>query len=160
MNNNLYNKAFTINAASIYMFKSSRKNSICSDTISVNHLINHTENRRINDERIIQQFAGTLESIVYTSLKFNRHLELSVYMDYGKNTGYIDANKELYNTWEDIRYSWQRVKFSSIEQCINFLYSVYCLIYPYNEINLEKGIYNDPSIKYYINMFYRKDMAA
>ena len=160
MSRELYNKAFTINAASIYCFKSSRKNSICSDTISINHLINHTEDRKITDERIRQQFTGTLESIVYNALKFNNHLELSVYMDYGKNSSYINANKENYNTWEDIRFSWQRVKFSSIEQCINFLYSVYCLIYPYNEINLQNTIYNDPSVKYYINMYYRKEVAA
>ncbi len=160
MNNNLYNKAFAINAASIYMFKSGRKNSICSDTISINHLINHTENRRVDDERIIQQFIDTLESIVFTSLDFKKHLELSVYMDYGKNSSYINANKELYNTWEDIRFSWQRVQFSSIEQCINFLYSIYCLIYPYNEINLSNTIYNDPSVKYYINMYYKKEVAA
>jgi hypothetical protein len=110
----------------------------------------------------MQQFAGTLESIVYTSLKFGGHLELSVYMDYGKNSSYINANKENYNTWEDIRLSWQRVKFSSIEQCINFLYSIYCLIYPYNEINLKNTIYNNPSVKYYINKYYhanRKGVA-
>lgn len=160
MNNELYNKAFTINAASILLYKSNRKNSICSDIISVNHLINHADIRRISDERIIQQFAGTLEKIVYTSLQFNRHLELSVYMDYGKNSSFTNANKELYNTWEHVRFSWQRVKFSSLEECINFLYGVYCLIYPYNEINLSNTIYNDPSVKYYINMYYRKGAAA
>lgn len=156
MNNELYNKAFTINAASVLCYKSSRKNSICSDIISINHLINHSDDRRISDESIIRQFTNTLESVVYNSLRFGRHLELTVYLDTGKNSGYINANKELYNTWEDIQFSWYRVKFSSIEQCINFLYSIYCLIYPYNEINLGNTIYNDPSVKYYINMYYKK----
>lgn len=148
-------RPYTINAVSIYLYKSSRKNAVCSDSICVNHLITHDNNKRVSDNRILMQFAGTLEKIVYTAAGFNNHLEVSAYMDIGKNTQYINADKRVYVTTEPLRYYWHRVKFSSIEQAVNFLYGIYCLIYPYNTLNLENTVYQDSSIKYLINLYYK-----
>lgn len=152
--NEMYNRAFCNNAASIMLYKYSRKNAKCSDIISVNHLINHSDSRKIDDERIIQQFINILEKVVFQSLEYNKHLEISVYLDTGKNSSYENASGETYKTTEYLRFCFQRCKFSSIEQAINFLYSVFCLIYPYNEINLENEIHNNASIKYLIKKYY------
>ena len=153
--NTMYNKAFFNNAASVLLYKSNRKNAKCSDIISINHLINHKKDRKISDERIIQQFCGTLEKVVYTALSYSKHLEITVFLDIGKNSSYINTNSEVYKTTEYNRANFHRITFSSIEEAINFLYMVYCLIYPYNEINLSNTIYNNASVKYYINLYYK-----
>lgn len=150
----MYNKAYALNAASIFCYKSSRKNSKCGDIININHLINHVEDRRVSDERILQQIAGTISSVYYQVLQFRKHLELTCYIDSFKNNTYDTTSGEKYHGIEDQRYSFQRVKFSSFEQCINFIFDMYCLIYPYNEIS-RKTLFNDSSVKYYINKFYR-----
>lgn len=156
MNNQIksevYNKGFKSNAMTIYLFKSSRKNSKCSKAINVNHLI--SKGVRLKDERIISQFISTIESIIYNSKEFNNHLEISAYIDIFKNESFMDANNDLYCNTNNLRYNFQRIKFSSIEQCINFIFSLYCLIYPYNEISLNNEIYTNSSIKYFINKFY------
>lgn len=148
----MYNKSFKSNALSIYMFKSSRKNSKCSKAINVNHLI--SKEVKIHDDSIISQFIGTIESIIYTSKQYNNHLEVSAYIDIFKNESFINANNDLYCNTNSLRYNFQRVQFSSIEQCINFIFSIYYLIYPYNEISLSNDIYNNPSIKYLIKEYY------
>lgn len=150
----MYNKGFKNNAMTIFQYKSSRKNSISANLINVNHLI--SKEVKLHDERIIEQFTGTLETIVYNSLKFNKNLELSAYIGTFKNASYKDANDDLYCTTQDLIYSFQRVKFSSIEQCINFLFSLYCLIYPYNEIDLN-SLHSDASVRYFINMYYKNN---
>lgn len=152
--NNMYDKAYALNMASVLCFKSSRKNSKCSDTINILHLINNNDDGKISDERILQQFINTLEKIVYYSLQNNKHLELSVYVNVNKNACFINANNKIYHDVENNRYNFQRVKFSSIESCINFLFSIYDLIYTYNEIS-KKTLYNNSSIKYLINKYYK-----
>lgn len=137
-----------INGMTLFVYKSSRSNSK-SDMLNVFHLI--SENKRIHDDRIISQFVGTLESVVYHSMKYNKHLEITAYVTQAKKEAFINSNDDLYCTTKDIHYNFQRVKFSSIEQCINFLFSLYCLIYPYNEISLSNEIYSNPSVKYLIN---------
>lgn len=154
----MYNKVYCNNAFSLFLFKSSRKNSICSDAINVNHLINHEIDRKISDERILSQFIGTLEKVVYYSLKYARHIEVSLYMDNGKNASYINANNALYHGTEYNTCSWKRVQFSSIEQFIDFLYSVYCMVYSYNELSLLNTVYNNPSVKYFINQYYKMEV--
>lgn len=158
MNNysELYNTAFRVNAASIIMYKSSRKNAKCSDIISINHLINNKTDRKIPDDRILEQFINIVEKVVYTAAGFNNHIELTVNLDSAKNSQYKNVNGETYKTWESNYYTWYRVKCSSVESCINFLYKVFYLIYPYNELNLENTIYNNPSIKYLIKKYYNK----
>lgn len=155
MNNysDTFNTFYQSNAASIYCFKSSRKNSKCSNTISINHLINHAPDRKVSDERIIQQITRTIESIVYYARQY-KHIELSAYIDSFKQIEYTNANNEIYHGVEDQRYCFQRVRFSSIEECINFVFSVYCLIYPYNKID-RNTLHNNASIRYYINAYYK-----
>ena len=128
MNNysDTYNTFYQSNAASIFCYKSSRKNSKCSDIININHLINRETDRRVSDNRIMDQIAGTIEKIVYYCKQY-KHIELSCYMDVFKQIEYENANNEIYHGVEDQRYCFQRVIFSSIEQCINFVFSVYCL---------------------------------
>ena len=155
MNNysDTYNTFYQSNAASIFCFKSSRKNSKCSDIININHLINRETDRRVSDDRIMNQIAETIEKIVYYCKQY-KHIELSCYMDVFKQIEYENANNEIYHGVEDQRYCFQRVIFSSIEQCINFVFSVYCLIYPYNKID-RNTLHNNASIRYFINQYYR-----
>ena len=149
-----YTTPFSLNAASIVLYKSSRKNAKCSDFINVNHLITKENNRKISDERILQQLITTVEDIVYKSLVFNKHLEIKVYCHTFKAVKYSNANNEYYHTVEEIHVDRAREKYSSIEQVINEIFNLYALIYPYNEIS-RKTVSNDSSIKYFINMYYQ-----
>ena len=152
--NENYNTYFKSNAATIYIYKSSRKNSKILKSININHLITQKQDRKIPDGRIIEQFVDTLSYIVNYSEK--RHLELTVYSDVFKQVVYKNANGDNYFTTTDLQYNFNRVGFSSLEQCINFLYTIYNLIYPYNTIDLNNGIYQNTSIKYFINKYYQK----
>lgn len=155
---NKYDKAYYFNTFSLCLHKSNRKNSICSDVINVNHLINHETDNKIPDEKILMQFVGTLETVIYYSLKYQKHLEVSCYVKTGKNINYINANHAIYHGREYMVYSWARVQFSSIEEVIDFLYSVYCLIYPYSELSLSNTVYNHPSIKHLIDKYYQNTL--
>lgn len=157
MNKNIfsdtYSTYFQSNAATIYLYKSNRKNAKIVKSISINHLITQKQDRKIPDGRIIEQFVDTLSYIVDYSEK--RHLEITVYSDVFKKVVYKNANGDNYHTTKDLQYNFYRVKFASIEQCINFLFTIYSLIYPYNTIDLNTGIYQNTSIKYFINKFYQ-----
>lgn len=148
-----YKIPYSLNAASILLYKSSRKNAKCTDFINIDHLINHEKDRRVNDERILQQLAGTVETIVYNSLAFDKHLEFKCVVHTFKAASYLNANNEIYHTVEYITVDRARNKYNSIEQAINEVFDIYALIYPYNEIS-RKTVFNDPSIKYFINMYY------
>lgn len=156
MNNQIksdnYNNGFKSNSITIFMYKSSRKNAKTANAIKVNHLI--SKEVKLHDERIVQQFVGTLEAIVYNSKQFNNHLEILAHVNVFKNASFIDANRDLYCNTNNLIYGFQRVRFYSLENCINFIFSLYCLIYPYNEIDLSQDIYNNPSVRYFIKMYY------
>ena len=138
------------NAAGIYMYKSARKNSRWIH-IPVYHLISK-ENEYINDERIMEQFIGVIEKMAAYARKHN-HIDFDASINIEKNTQYINANNSIYHDTERIYISIPRVECSSIEACINRLYSVFALIYPYNTLNLRE-LHNNPSIRYIINEFY------
>lgn len=148
----MHNKYFKSNAATIYMYKSSRKNSKIINNININHLI--SKNVYVHDDRIMQQLTETIENIVYTAKQYN-HIELTVYTSIFKKASYINANNDLYCTTCDMHPDFIRVKFATIEQTINFIFMVYSLIYPYNEIDIS-DIYNNSSIKYLIKEYYKK----
>ncbi len=150
-----YDTYYSLNAGSLLMYKSSRKNSKCSDFISVNHLINHNEDRKIDDEKILSQFIGTIESIVYQSKKYNKHLEIKIFCHVFKQCNYINANNDLYCTVDDINRDKERQVYNSIEQVINAVFDLYAAIYPYNKIQ-RASVFNNPSIKYFINEYYNK----
>ena len=147
-----FNTYYQNNAASIYCFKSRRKNSKCSDTIAINHLINNAPVRKVSDERILQQVVGTLEKIVYYCKQYE-HIELSIYADIFKPVEYTNVNNEIYHGVEEQRYYSRRKTFSSIEECINYLLFVYTLIYPYNKLSRDT-VHRDTSIRYFINLYY------
>lgn len=147
-----YDLFYKNNNAIIFCYKSNRKNSSSSDIITINHLTSKDTDRTVSDDRIMNQIAGTIEKIVYYCKQYKR-IELSCYVDVSKQAEYENANNELYHDVENQRYNFQRVTFSSIEQCINFVFSVYCLIYPYNKIS-KKTLFNNASIRYFINQYY------
>ena len=153
-----YKAPYTVNACGLYLYKSNRKNAKTKN-VMINHLIktgkNNTNNYKINDDRILSQFIGTISKIVLYSIQNNKHLELSCILDYGKKASYIDANNELTYKLDIRTLHFGRKKFLNIEQCINFIYDVYNLIYPYNTLSLTT-IYNNPSIKYFIKEYYKK----
>lgn len=148
-----YNTFYKNNAASIFCYKSSRKNAKCSNVINIDYLINRETDRRVSDNRIMDQIAGTIEKIV-CYCKQHAHIELTCYVDVFKQIEYKNANEEIYHGVEGQRYNFQRVIFTGIEQCINFIFSVYCLIYPYNKID-HNTLHSNASIRYFINKYYR-----
>ena len=150
--NDNYDAFYKRNNAIMFCYKSNRKNSRSSDIITVNHLIDKGTNCVISDDRIMNQIASTIENVVYYCKQY-KHIELSCYVDASKQADFINANNEVYHDTEDQRYSFQRVAFSSIEQCIDFVFSVYCLIYPYNKIS-KKALFNNASIRYFISQYY------
>ena len=150
--NSDYDTFYQNNTAIIFCYKSSRKNSRSSDIITINHLANQKPDRTVSDDRIMQQITSTMEKIVYYCKQYKR-IELSCYIDVSKQAEYENANNAIYHDIENQRYSFQRVTFSSIEQCISFVFSVYCLIYPYNKIS-KKTLFNNASINYFINQYY------
>ena len=139
------------NAFSLFLYKSSRKNSKCK-LINVNHLINKKEDRKIDDARIIEQLTDVLsESVLY----FNKygHIEARI-MGHGfKQSVYINANGQKYGGVDDVNIYTERTIFYTIEGYINFLYDKFALLYPYNTI-ARRELFNNASIKYYINMYY------
>lgn len=147
-----YEKPYTLNAMSIYVYKSTRKNAKCKH-VNVNHLISHDESGKINDDRILYQFIGTIDKIMQYAKQYD-HIELSMNGSIFKQTNYINANNELYCTVEDMPIIENREQLYSIEQMITSVYYWYCLIYPYNKLNL-KEIHNNKSIRYIINEWYK-----
>ena len=147
-----YDAFYQNNAARILCYKSNRKNSKSSEYINIYHMINHNPDRRVSDNKIIDQMVETLEKIVLYCNQYH-HIELSVYMSVSKQTEYENANKEIYHGVDDLNYCFNHVIFSSIEQCINFVFSIYCLIYPYNKID-RKSLHNNASIRYFISQYY------
>ena len=152
----MYGKAFFMNACTIYLYKSSRKNAKIISDIHINHLITQTEDRKVQDKTILSQFVGVLEKAV-SDIGINGHIEVSVYMDAGKDAIYENANNDSFLGVGDIQYNWQRVTFCTIEGFINFLFSVFCILYPYNKISLSHTLYNDPSIMYWISKYYGRE---
>ena len=140
------------NAFSLFLYKSSRKNSKC-ELINVNHLINNKEDRKIDDAGIIEQLTGVLETSVYYFKNNNNHIESRICGHVFKQSVYINANGQKYGSVDDVNIDGDRVQFYSIEQYINYLYDKFALLYPYNTIS-RRELFNNSSVKYFINMYY------
>lgn len=152
MNN--YNTSYQNNTGFIFCYKSNRKNAKTSDIIYINHLINHDKTvNKISDDKILDQFISTIDKIIYYSKQFN-HLEISCYVNIFKPVEYENANNKMHQDIEKNRYAFQRVTFYSIESCINYVFNIYSLIYPYNKISY-KTLHNNASIRYMINQYYK-----
>lgn len=147
-----YGMSYSLNAATIYAYKSSRKNAQ-REAVHVNHLINkNADGRKINDERILQQFIAVVEKIAYIGKKYN-HFELSANLSIFKDCEYINADKNIYCTVEDIPIKFGRTTMYSIEFIINFVFNIFALIYPYNKIRLA-DVHLNPSIRGIIKKYY------
>lgn len=147
----LYNNSYVNNALSIIIYKNGRKNSRC-ELINVNHLISHDSDRKISDNRIMEQFISIIEKSVYYFNLNNKHIEFSIRGDFFKQS-IRDTVNGLYYGIEAIPFMFDRKQVFSIEQYINHVFSVFCLIYPYNTISTD-SIFNNQSIKYFINQYY------
>lgn len=153
-----YNTFYKDNAACIFCYKSGRKNSKCSDAINIRHLISQEYDSRVSDDRIMDQISGTIAKIVNYCARY-KHIELSCYVNVFKQVEYENANKETYHGVECEHYYFQRIAFSSIEQCIDFVFSVYCQVYPHNKIS-RNTLHNNVNVIYFINQYYSDEKAA
>ena len=137
----------------MFCYKSTRKNAKASDIIMINHLISNKPDHKISDDRIMDQIISTIDKIIYYSKQF-KHLELSCYLDIFQQVEYKNSNNEIYQDVDKHRYAFQRVQFYNIESCINYVFNIYSLIYPYNKISY-KTLHNNASIRYMINQYYK-----
>lgn len=151
------NTPWSLNAASIIMYKSSRKNAKDSGCISINHLISHDADRKIDDARIVDQFHGVLDAILCYSLSVGGYLEVYARGVTFKPTTYINVDGDMYHTVENIPFTYSRQRYYSFEQVVNFVYYIFSMIYPYNTLNLQADIYNDSSIRKMIRKYYGRD---
>ncbi|NCC88668.1 MAG: hypothetical protein EOM05_12555 [Clostridia bacterium] len=146
-------QTFANNAATIIVYKSSRKNAR-AETISINHLIDvNSESRKIDDGRILSQLIGTIEKLTSIIKNYDNHIEMKARLDIGKNASYRTVVCDPYETTEYISIVLQKAQLHSIEQAISYIYDVYCLVYPYNTLS-SKTIFDNPSIRYYIKQHY------
>lgn len=152
----IYNKNYVTyykdNSAALFIYKSSRKNAKC-ELINISHLISKTPDKMVKDQNILYQFISVVDKIINQSLQYNKHIELTYYATIYKQSEYINANNDLYRYPESTQYSIQREKFYSVEQCINRVYDLFSLLYPYNKLNREE-VFKNSSIKYFINLYY------
>ena len=146
-------KYYEDNAASIFMYKSNRKNSQC-EYFNIWHLISKNENKKINDDSILNQLCSTIDHVLYFAKKYNNKLIFKAFITTGKNATYTDVNNKPYNHIERNKYTLKEECFS-FEEAINYIYNIYCLIYPYNTLS-KNTIYNNSSIKNFINEYYKK----
>lgn len=151
-----YDNYFVNNALSIFLYKSGRKNSKC-ELLNAYHLIKTgDDSRKISNDRILSQFAETLSASV-NYFKKNNHIEFKILCSFGRQETYKNVYGNLYGNIDTIRIDTGRREAFSIETYINVLFDYYCLIYPYNTIS-RRELFNNSSIKYYINLFYKKEV--
>lgn len=149
---------FKNNVGHIFMYKSTRKNSKCSDIITIRHLISHDHVHGYIDENTITgQIINAVDNCIYAMKLLNtREIIITCYLTIGHETVYTNANSELYHHISDIHIDTYRKQYYSVEQLINFLYERFMLIYPYSKLDI-KDLYNEPSIKAAINRYYLTD---
>lgn len=143
------------NMCTIYAYKSDRKNAKIISVITMRHLITQNENGVCNENTIMKYFENIISKIVY-DIRYkatNRSIEISSYISINHMTAYNNAYNQLYSHNHVIKIDNKHIKFSSIEELINYLYDILLLIYPYTQIDI-KDIYNNSCIKYYINLYY------
>lgn len=153
-----YNTVYQNNTGFIFCYKSTRKNAKTSDIINIGHLISDKPDRKMSDDRIIDQIISTIDKIIYYSKQFN-HIEISCYLGILQQVEYKNSSNEIYHDAEKHRYAFQRVQFYNIESCINYVFNIYSLIYPYNKISY-KTLHNNASIRYLINQYYNHEEPA
>ncbi len=138
----LYNFAFINNAATIYFYKSSRKNAKIIKHLNINHLINkNDESRKIAPDRMKIVFFGILEYLSYYTAP--AHIDIAISCNEWKNA-IINGKKESQNwCWET-----GRLHFDGFTTAAHWLYfNLFTRIYPYCEIDFTE-IETDSNYKY------------
>lgn len=142
----LYNFAFVNNAATIYFYKSSRKNAKIIKAFHINHLITKNNDRKISNERMKSHFLEMLEYVSYYSKP--NDINMSVNCNEWKNA-IINGERKTQN------WCWTtgRIRFDSFTTAAHWLYfNLFCRIYPYCEIDFTE-IEMNPSYKYFLAQF-------
>ena len=129
------------------MYKSTRKNAEISDLIKVLNVYN-------TDNDILYQLIGTLEKVLFYVKKY-KHIEVSCLVSINKESSFINANNNKYTENQVITYRFDRRVLYSCENLINYIYSMYCLLYPDNKLSYNT-IYDNSSIKNIINNYYNE----
>ena len=130
------------------MYKSKRKNAETSDIIKVLNVYN-------TDNDILYQLIGTLEKVLFYVKKY-KHIEISSLVSINKESCFINANNNNYTENQIISYKFDRKVLYSYEQLINYIYSMYCMLYPENKLSYNT-LYDNSSIKKFINDYYNEN---
>lgn len=131
---------------SMFMYKSTRKNSETSDIIKIINVCS-------TDENILYNLIGTLEKTLCYVKKY-KHIEVSSLVSINKESSFINANNNNYTENQIITYRFDRRVLDSCEQLINYIYSMYCLLYPENKLSYNT-IYDNAIINSIINNYYK-----
>lgn len=151
--NSITKEQWKNNMCIIYAYKSNRKNAKIISDITMRHLITQNENGAIDENKILDYFSGIIGQLVYDLKYTTKTINLTTYISIDRLTTYINANNELYSHNHSIQLNNRRIQFTSIESAINYLYDILLLIYPYTRIDIN-DVYNNHSIKYFINYYY------
>ena len=136
------------------VYKSERKNSK-GKMISIHDLIT-SDGENLTDERILHQIVDSLDAIVEQSKKYNSVLILSA------NVWTIRKQKKqsingIFEFFDAVPYHFDRKQFYSIEQVINYLWTLVMIMYPYCTLS-EESIHLDASIRYLIHKHYEREV--
>lgn len=141
------------NMCTIYAYKNDRKNAKIVSDVTMRHLITQNIDGKISDEHILHYFTGVIGQLVYDIKYSSKTINITTYTSIDTITSYRNANNDMYAHKHTIRIDNRRKKFYSIEQCINYLYDILLLIYPYTQLDINT-VYANTSIRYYIKLYY------
>lgn len=138
----------SLKMCSIFMHKSKRKNAEISEIIKILNAYNA-------DDDILYQLIGTLEKALFYVKKY-KHIEVSSYVSLNKESCFINANNNNYTESQIITYKFNRQVLYSFEQLINYIYSMYCMLYHENKLSYNT-LYDNASVKKLINYYYNEN---
>lgn len=150
----LEQQAFYNNVAHLWLYKSNRKNATIVGAVDMRHLITKSDNRQLTDDKIMSYFITTIEYTLYF-IKQAKQINVRCWYEYGHITQYKNANGDNYEHVTMLKTASQRESYYSFEQLINHIYRLFLIVYPYSKLDIQ-DIYNNSSIKYFINQYYNK----
>lgn len=139
-----YNFAFINNSATVYIYKSNRKNAKIVKCFNINHLITHDSTRKVAPDKMKDQFLSILEPLSYYTEAGN--INISVSCIEGKNA--IINGGKCSQSWY---WNTEKLHFDSFTTAAHWLYfNLFCRIYPYCEIDFTE-IEMDNNYKFLLN---------
>lgn len=147
------NKIWNNNECIIFAYKADRKNSKIVSDITMRHLITKNDNGCLDENKIENYFVGIIGQLVYNIKYHASTINITSLCSINHETIYSNYAGELQHEMHTLRFYDKRVKLHSIEELINYIYDRLLLVYPYTKLSL-KELYNNPSLKYYINLYY------